>query len=993
MSELGICVLGDLAIMRDATVLDLPPSRKTRGLLAYLALNQRSFRREQLCELLWEIPDDPRGSLRWSLSKIRKLVDDEQQRRIIADRATVRFDIGGVDIDVLALHALADGELETASTAALKEMVDRYRGHFLEGLELPNFHEFYAWCIAQREQAMRAQAALLKALVSRHADYPDSMLDYSSRLVSLMPYDETARGALIQLLMRLGRIQEAEQQYRLGLHLLQELGAEDKGLLYRARHVRPGAEPAPVQPRAGAPSGEQQLTRAAAASPDPGLVGRDQELELLAVTLREVIESRRVRGVLIRGDPGMGKSRLLQATAALAREAGAGILKADAFESERMRPFAAWNDALRRALPNNPTSALLEKGERVTRDQVFTSLSELLLAQTTQHPVVVLFDDLQWCDESSASALRYLLHMHPAQPLLLVAAARSAELLDNNAVKQALRDLQRQNLLRDLELPPLAPGALRRIIISHAPDANAEKLSAECAGNPLLAIELARAESEGGTGNSLAELVHERMSRLDSDAVAMLHWAAVLAPRINIGSLEQVTGLERGRIDAAVESAERQGILHPGTRGFRFSHDLIAATVYKDIPPARLQVMHRRVAEVLEVDTALDLALAADLAHHAPKSGDPALAARAMVFAGRLCVRFYANEDALTLYRRGMEFAGELEDADRVCRMLELSDVRMCAAPLNDWEAAVGQYIELAEQALDHGALSHARLGYQLASYVRWQHGEWMGAHRDSLQAERVVRGATEEQHILGMAEAAKCLALLERDLAQADAMVMEACSLAARRHFTCVAIPLCLGLLRYYENRLDEAVEHFEDARTLCKSRGDRLSEYLANEYLAIIEVERDDFATARERCKCLLEIGSRLREGSELPFARALESLCRYGLEGSDTGLDDALAQLRAVDAKQRLAFLLNRAAILDLGSGRPETARARAREALQLATLMERASELLQAHITLHAAQRELDQGDAEGHVGAIRQLASGSIAIWVRSRADRVLKEVS
>jgi DNA-binding SARP family transcriptional activator len=92
VAALQLRVLGDLEVIRGDAVLELPPSRKTRGLLAYLALTDRPLRREQLCELLWEIPDDPRGSLRWSLSKIRKLVDDEDCPRIIANRSTVAFD-------------------------------------------------------------------------------------------------------------------------------------------------------------------------------------------------------------------------------------------------------------------------------------------------------------------------------------------------------------------------------------------------------------------------------------------------------------------------------------------------------------------------------------------------------------------------------------------------------------------------------------------------------------------------------------------------------------------------------------------------------------------------------------------------------------------------------------------------------------------------------------------------------------------------------------
>src|SRR5215510_7959627 len=107
MSGLELRFLGEFAVIRDGRPLALPPSRKTRALLAYLGLHGKRFRREHLCELLWEIPDDPRGSLRWSLSKLRRLVDDGGRERIVADRLAVRFDATDVAIDVAALASVA----------------------------------------------------------------------------------------------------------------------------------------------------------------------------------------------------------------------------------------------------------------------------------------------------------------------------------------------------------------------------------------------------------------------------------------------------------------------------------------------------------------------------------------------------------------------------------------------------------------------------------------------------------------------------------------------------------------------------------------------------------------------------------------------------------------------------------------------------------------------------------------------------------------------
>ena len=107
MGSITLNFIGNIAVAHDGEPQTLPPSRKTRALLAYLALNPRPFSREYLCELLWEIPDDPRGSLRWSLSKLRRLVNAEGSAHIEADRNSVALNtvvIARVAQDYL-LHA------------------------------------------------------------------------------------------------------------------------------------------------------------------------------------------------------------------------------------------------------------------------------------------------------------------------------------------------------------------------------------------------------------------------------------------------------------------------------------------------------------------------------------------------------------------------------------------------------------------------------------------------------------------------------------------------------------------------------------------------------------------------------------------------------------------------------------------------------------------------------------------------------------------------
>jgi hypothetical protein len=550
-----------------------------------------------------------------------------------------------------------------------------------------------------------------------------------------------------------------------------------------------------------------------------------------------------------------------------------------------------------------------------------------------------------------------------------------------------VRELRHLGLLEELDLAALGEQAVREIIGTRAPQADAERLCKECGGNPLLAIELARAEIAGESGQSLREVIQERLARFDADGGEVLRWAAVLSPRIDAASLARLTGLDWNSIGEALETAARQSMLVPADRGLRFSHELIARSIYAGIPPARRRTMHRRVAELLEQDTALEPERAADLAHHAAQSADAALAARAMISAARLCLRFFANDEASALAGKGLQWVEQLAGpAERVCLTIELREVMLAAAPVADWETAAREYAALAEQALDHGALSHARRGYFMASYVHWMHGHFASAREEILQSERVARSGNDEEHIVGMAEAARCLAMLERDLTHADAMLMEAQALAARKGMTHNAIPAALGMLRFHENKLDESVELFKQARTLARAQGRRLDEFQATEYLAMIDFERGRPEEARAHCKTLIELGDKLRVGSERPLAHALDALCRYALTDDSAPLELALEDLRAADAKHRLAYTLTRAALLDVERQRPEAAVARASEALGYAEALDRATEILLAHAALARARKALaDTAGYAKHVAALKSLEQASVARWARDRA--------
>src|SRR6267378_1116531 len=119
--SLRICVLGQLALLRLRTRVQLPPSKKTRALLAYLAVTARRHSRDRLCAMFWSVPDDPRAALRWSLTRLRPLIDEHDCRRIIADRENVGLDLGRVTVDVLSLRSVARNGADSISTDALRQ--------------------------------------------------------------------------------------------------------------------------------------------------------------------------------------------------------------------------------------------------------------------------------------------------------------------------------------------------------------------------------------------------------------------------------------------------------------------------------------------------------------------------------------------------------------------------------------------------------------------------------------------------------------------------------------------------------------------------------------------------------------------------------------------------------------------------------------------------------------------------------------------------------
>ncbi|MBI1251207.1 MAG: alpha/beta fold hydrolase [Alphaproteobacteria bacterium] len=230
---LAIRTFGSLQVVRDGEPLPLPASRKTRALLGYLALSGAPQRQERLCELFWDVPDDPRGALRWSLSKLRPIVNDDASVRLIADRERVSIDMTEVGVDLDTLRTLADSE--DADLSLLRAAWDSANDTLLVDCDLPNQDGFAAWLEAQRNEA-----ALLRMKIARRIALSPDLTPQDAEIWALRwakdaPFEAAAMQHAVRARRRMGRPREADAL------------AEDFARIYREAGLEPpapGREPA-----------------------------------------------------------------------------------------------------------------------------------------------------------------------------------------------------------------------------------------------------------------------------------------------------------------------------------------------------------------------------------------------------------------------------------------------------------------------------------------------------------------------------------------------------------------------------------------------------------------------------------------------------------------------------------------------------------------------------------------------------------------------------
>jgi len=229
-------MLGPLTICRDGATLVLPQSRKVRALLAYLALARGPVLRSPLCELLWDVPNDPRGELRWCLSKIRNIVDERGRQRVHTQADTVQLDLTDCFVDTVEIARATEQDIETLAPERLRVLSALFNGDFLEGLEIERSPVFNGWLTAQRRRFRACHAALLDHLARSVPD--DEAFAYVDQWLQLAPYDQRAHETLLAVLARHGRIREGEEHLAATARLFEAEGLDSAPIRNAWRSAR-----------------------------------------------------------------------------------------------------------------------------------------------------------------------------------------------------------------------------------------------------------------------------------------------------------------------------------------------------------------------------------------------------------------------------------------------------------------------------------------------------------------------------------------------------------------------------------------------------------------------------------------------------------------------------------------------------------------------------------------------------------------------------------
>jgi predicted ATPase len=701
---LRVRLLGAFSASLDGEPVEGLESARLQSLFAYLVLHRDTpHLRQQLAFLFW--PDSSeaqaRNNLRQTLHTLRQ-ASPPLDGVLLADNRTLRWSPEApLHLDV----AEFESELALAGTAsrqndpsvmlvALERAIALYAGDLL-----PSCYD--TWITSERETLQQRYLGALRQVIhsfEAQRRYAQA-ISYARRLVARDPLDEAAYRDLMRLLAAVGdRAGVARAYQECGAALQRELGIAPS-LETQEAYAALMAQEAVLSPFRQSP----------ALSNPPALIGRQREWERMQETWRQA-RSSGPGLLLVTGEAGIGKSRLTEeflltiqrqeimtaktrcyaAEGTLSLAPVADWLRGVGFRASLGKLDAVWLAEVARILPellsDYPGLPAVEPMSGYgQRQRFFQALARAILI--APQPILLLIDDLQWCDRETLEFLHFLLRFDPSARLLIIGTARMDELPAQNALRPLLLDLRATTGAPEIALSPLdaaeTAALASRLIDSDLETDTAMRIYRETEGNPLFIVERMRAGLESGAGeverahngdasytavsppeppSKAQAVIASRLAQLSPPAREVVALAATIGRAFALDLLTQASGSDEGTITNALDELwQRRIIREQDAAAYDFTHDRLREVAYAEISAPQRRLLHRRIAQCLETMRAEDLdAVSAQIAAHYDRAGQAERAIPYYERAASVSQRIYANEDAIDLFLRALALLDQL---------------------------------------------------------------------------------------------------------------------------------------------------------------------------------------------------------------------------------------------------------------------------------------------------------------------------------------------
>jgi DNA-binding SARP family transcriptional activator len=684
------------------------PTKKSQALLAYLALRVgQAHEREKLRALLW--PESPRmqaqASLRQALLGLRKALPSSMYRSLRVDSSTVALDAELTWVDV----AMVEQCVSESSRDALERAAALYRGELLEGFAVGEA-AFDEWLDGERARLNNLVVGALERLAELQvADGSvERAIQTGLQAQRLEPMQERTHRLVMRLYALHGRRAEALAHYEQCVAMLErELGVEpDEQTMRLYRELLHAPAPVAItQPRSRFPG------------PLSPTVGREAELEQLEQAITATT-SHDGRLIVLRGDAGVGKTRLCEALAARAIARGERCVLGRCFESERVLPFALWVDLLRsdasllddaawnalpfayrtelaRLLPQRGAEAAEPPPAAADARALFEAFAELLGRIAGPNPLLVVVEDLHWADAMSLRLLSFVVRRTcPTSRIAVIGTVRAEELASAPDLRNVLHELDHQQHVSELVVAPLSRADTMALVRALATDASeltqakmSEQIWAISEGNPLVIVETVRGLQRGAIAPHLQqlpvpervrELISDHLGRLPPSARDALATAAVIGRRFDFDLLLGACDADAHTLAITIEELVHRRLLQGSGSGFYFTHDRIREVLYAGLLPPRRSILHGAVARALEAlcSDRIDEVAGTIGYHYARAANAEASVAFLLRFAER-SARNYGLEEALAALDEALRQSAALPASCRDSRQLELA-IRRC---------------------------------------------------------------------------------------------------------------------------------------------------------------------------------------------------------------------------------------------------------------------------------------------------------------------------